>query len=851
MRVIKEYNVEPSLPSELECLRYLAYNLRWTWDHDTISVLRRLDRDLWEQVNHNPVLLLGSIEQERLQARTKDDGYLAQLHRVCDNLERYLTCSSWFNETYDGGRDFRIAYFSAEFGITECIPMYSGGLGILAADHLKSSSDLGLPLVGVGLAYQQGYFHQYLNIDGWQQETYPLNDFYNLPILLERNKDGSPLTITVDMDGRIVYVQVWRAQVGRIPLYLLDTNVPQNNREDQDITDQLYGGDLEMRIKQEIVLGIGGIKVLAALGMNPEVCHMNEGHSAFMALERSRQLVEKHGLSFAEAREATIGGNVFTTHTPVPAGIDEFPPNLIERYFGKYCESLKITLKDLLALGRKSPEDNAEPFNMAIFAIRMAGNSNGVSKLHGKVSRAMWQSLWPNVPQDEVPIGSVTNGIHIPSWISADMADLFNRYLGPAWLRTPVAQTIWERIDQIPDEELWRTHERRRERLVAFARRQLHKQLESSGASPSEVEQADEALDPEALTIGFARRFATYKRATLLLQDPHRLLKILTDTDHPVQFIFAGKAHPRDNEGKDIIRQLVHFARREGVQHRLVFLEDYSMATSRYLVEGADVWLNTPLRPMEASGTSGMKAAANGCLNFSILDGWWAEAYTRDIGWAIGKEEEYDDLNYQNEVESSALYDLLEEDIIPLFYKRGKSGVPRGWTAMMKASMRALCPQYNTNRIVREYLELFYLPAADRWERLSHDSMRLAKVLAHWKSEVQKQWGKVKIERIEADIPDNLKVGDEFQIRALVNLDSLGDDDVSVELYQGVLDPAGSITNGEIIPMTCEKPAENGLYWFYGTIRCQMSGRHGIAIRVLPNHEELNTPHEMGLITWG
>ena len=851
MRIVKEYNVQPSLPPALESLRYLAYNLHWTWDHETIALMRRLDRDLWEEVNHNPVLLLGTIEQERLRVRTNDEGYLAQLQRVCDSLERYLTKKTWFYETYDGNRDFRIVYFSAEFGISEAIPMYSGGLGILAGDHLKSASDLGLPLVGVGLAYQQGYFRQYLNLDGWQQETYPLNDFYNLPILLERNEDGSPVIITVNILGRKVHVQVWRAQVGRVPLYLLDTNLPQNNREDQDITDQLYGGDLELRIKQEIILGIGGIKALDKMNIRPEVCHMNEGHSAFMALERTRQLIEKHGLSFSEAREATIGGNVFTTHTPVPAGIDEFPPAMIERYFHEFCELLKIKCKDLLALGRRNPNDDSEPFNMAIFAIRMAGNSNGVSKLHGKVSRAMWQNLWPNVPQDELPIGSVTNGIHIPSWISTDMAELFNRYLGEAWLWTPANLSIWERIDQIPDEELWRTHERRRERLVAFARRRLHKQLSESGASLSELERTEEVLDPEALTIGFARRFATYKRATLLLQDPDRLLKILTDTDHPVQFIFAGKAHPHDNEGKDIIRRLVHFARREGVQHRLVFLEGYCMSTSRYLVQGCDVWLNTPLRPMEASGTSGMKAAANGCLNLSLLDGWWAEAYTPDIGWSIGKEEKYDDLNYQNEVESSALYDLLEEDIIPLFYKRGKSAVPRGWTEMMKASMRTLCPQYNTNRMVKEYFESFYLPASERLDRLSDDNMRLAKVLAHWKSVLHKQWGKIRVERIEADIPDNLKVGDEFQIRALVNLDSLGSDDVSVELYQGVLDPDGSITNGKILPTVCEKPSEDGLYWFSGTIECRMSGRHGVAIRVLPNHEELNNPHELGLITWG
>ncbi|MFN2219329.1 MAG: alpha-glucan family phosphorylase, partial [Anaerolineae bacterium] len=543
MRPSHTFRVIPALPAKLERLRDLAHNLWWSWNHEAIQLFRRLDRDLWESTGHNPVLILGSIRQERLQIMADDDGFVAYADGVCRVFDRYMAKeSTWYDKAFaaasedkpsEAGKP-RIAYFSAEFGLTESLGIYAGGLGILAGDHMKSASDLGLPLVGVGLLYQQGYFRQYLNPDGWQQELYPENDFYNLPLTLERQLSGAPLLIEVHYPGRIVKAQVWRAQVGRVPLYLLDTNIEDNRPDDRDITDQLYGGDDEMRIRQEILLGIGGIRALEALDLRPAVCHMNEGHSAFLALERIRLLMEEHGLTFAEAREAATAGHVFTTHTPVPAGIDWFHPNLVDRYFSHYYPGLGITRHQFLGLGRTNPDDVNGHFCMAILAMRLANKTNGVSQLHGRVSREMWHEVWPQLPPGEVPIISITNGIHPRSWISDDMADLYDRYLGPRWVERPAELSVWQRVTRIPDEELWRTHERRRERLVAFARRRLSRQLEQRGSRPSEIRQAEEVLDPEALTIGFARRFATYKRATLLFHDIERLARIVSDRDRPV-----------------------------------------------------------------------------------------------------------------------------------------------------------------------------------------------------------------------------------------------------------------------------------------------------------------------------
>jgi starch phosphorylase len=842
------FNIAPSLPEKLERLRPLAYNLVWVWDHEILNLFLRLDLDLWEESGHNPALMLGRIKQERLEALAQDDGFLSQLDRGRQRVEQYMNGQTWYKKIY-GDSKLQVAYFSMEFGITECLVNYSGGLGVLSGDHLKSSSDLGVPVAGVGLLYQQGYFRQYLNIDGWQQQEYPLNDFYNQPIRLARQADGSPVKIEVEYPGRTVKAQVWQVQVGRVPLYLLDTNIAENKSEDQDISDRLYGGDREMRIKQEIMLGIGGFRALLAMNLRPTVCHINEGHSAFLMIDRIRLLMEEHDLSFAAAREAASAGNVFTTHTPVPAGNEYFPPETIDKYLGHYYEKLGISRREFLALGRINPQDDSESFCLTILALRLAAHSNGVSLLHGSVSRRMWQGVWPGVPENEIPISSITNGIHTPSWISNDMAGLFDRYLGPGWREDPGNQALWNRVHQIPDGELWRTHERRRERLVAFTRQQLRAQLEARGAPPAEIAHADEVLNPEALTIGFARRFATYKRATLLLHDPERLKGILGDQERPVQIIFAGKAHPNDNAAKDLIRQLVHFGRQPEVRSHLIFLENYDMVVARYLLQGVDVWLNTPRRPLEASGTSGMKAAANGVLNMSVLDGWWAEAYNMNAGWAIGHGEEYEDEGYQDYVESNNIYELLEKEVVPLFYDRGPDDLPRGWIARMKASMRSICPFFNTNRMVREYAERFYLPATKRHQRLVEDGLAQAKALAAWKERLRREWAKIQVTEVQIDKPDEVQVGDQLTIRTWLRLGELSPDDVAVQLYQGSVDAKGELAWPKAVAMSTGE-SRDGLQEFIGTIRCQTSGLCGYTVRVLPKQENLGNPYEMGLILW-
>ncbi|HNX51310.1 MAG TPA: alpha-glucan family phosphorylase, partial [Thermoanaerobaculaceae bacterium] len=615
---IKTFQVIPRLPQRLAGLREMAYNIMWSWNEEMRALFVRLDRELWDKTYQNPVLVLGTIAQSRLDELAQDEGFLSNYDRTLAHFQAYMREGSWWDKRYK--EKPVIAYFSAEFGLAECLPIYSGGLGVLAGHHLKSASDLGVPLVGVGLLYQQGYFRQYLTADGWQQESYQDNDFYNLPVEPLQDKGGHPLTVEVRLAGRPLTIGVWRAMVGRVPLLLLDTNRPENPRDLQDITDQLYGGDQENRIRQEIVLGVGGLRALRAAGLDPEVCHMNEGHSAFLSLERIRVLMREHKLTFLEALEAVRAGSVFTTHTPVPAGFDIFPPEMVERYFGEYMQEVGIDREQLLAMGRG---DGNNGFNMAVLALRTTAYANGVSRLHGEVSRELFHRFMTNLPVEDVPIGHVTNGAHTRSCVSKEMSGLFDRYLGPDWWRHPGLSETWSAVDSIPDEELWATHERRRERLVAFSRQRLVRQMEQRGASGRDIERARGVLDTRTLTIGFARRFATYKRATLLFSDPERLKSILLNPERPVQIIFAGKAHPKDNEGKEVMKRVVGFCQNEELRRHLLFLEDYDLVMARYLVQGVDVWLNTPRRPMEASGTSGMKVLPNGGLNLSIPDGWW------------------------------------------------------------------------------------------------------------------------------------------------------------------------------------------------------------------------------------
>jgi glycogen phosphorylase len=844
---IHKFHVTPVLSDELQPLRELALNLRWTWNQDSIELFRRIDKSLWETVGHNPIKLLGEVDQERLETLSHDEGFIVHMRRVINELHHHLEQKSWWDKELKSRRDLTVAYFSAEFGIAETLPIYSGGLGILAGDHLKAASDLGVPLVGIGLLYQKGYFQQYLTNDGWQHERYPLNDFPSMPITIERRDDGSPVRILVEMADRQVAAQVWRAQVGRVPLYLLDTNIPANSLEDQEISFELYGGDKEMRIRQELLLGVGGYRALQALDISPTVCHMNEGHSAFLGIERIRSLMEEFNLTLKEAQAASEAGNVFTTHTPVPAGIDVFPVSLVKTYLAPYAEKLGITIDDIVNMGL---DTNGDLFSMAVLAIRFSNRINGVSKLHGEVSRGMFCDLWEGAPKEEIPIYHVTNGIHIRTWTSFDMAQLYDRYLGPKWHQDFGKDSVWESIREIPDEELWRTHERRRERMVAFTRKLHRQQLENRGASDSELKGALEVLDPAALTIGFARRFAPYKRGTLLFHDFDRLVTLISDVDRPVQFIFAGKAHPQDQKGKEFIRKLIHHVRDERIRRRVVFIENYEMSIARYLVQGCDIWLNTPRRPREASGTSGMKATANGALNLSILDGWWDEGYSREAGWAIGHGEEYEDEAYQDMVESRAIYDLLETDVIPLFYDRGGDGVPRGWTAKMKTSLRLLCPEFNTNRMVADYATQFYLGSADRYQKLTDNDCARARTLAAWQEYIVAEWAGVGIISVHSSGTEDAMVGNEVSVWCQVKLGKLKPEDVVVQAFHGQVTTGEDIHDPESINLGCEGETESGVYLFKGAITCRRSGREGFAVRVLPAHDDLCHPHSMRRVHW-
>ncbi|MFP4581577.1 MAG: alpha-glucan family phosphorylase [Candidatus Sumerlaeia bacterium] len=846
---INAYTVAPSLPEPLKCLETLAYNLRWTWNITALTLFQRLDRNLWQETYHNPIRMLGLVKQERLEKLCHDDGFMAHMENAWKEFQDYMEGPNWFNQNYGGPEALSIAYFSFEFGIAESVPIYSGGLGVLAGDHIKASSDLGLPLIGVSLLYREGYFQQYLNQDGWQQEVYPENDFYNMPVRLLTDDDGNPVRVKVDLPGRQVAVQLWKMQVGRCNMVLLDTNVPENNPDDREITAQLYGGDAEMRIKQEIVLGIAGVRALQAAGYTPDIYHMNEGHAAFLALERTRMIMEEKKIGFNEAMEAVRASNVFTTHTPVPAGNDMFNPGLVEYYFQDYIKNLGLHLDQFLGLGRMNAHDRGESFNMTILALNHASRSNGVSELHGAVSRKMWKNNWPGVPEHEIPIDSITNGVHTRVWISMEMGNLFDRYLGPRWNQDPSDATIWDRAEEIPDAELWRTHERRRERLVAFARRRLGRQLVKRGAPESEIEMADEVLDPEALTIGFARRFALYKRGTLLLRDKDRLKKLLIDRDRPIQFLFAGKAHPNDTMAKEIIRELVHFMRDPAIRLRVVFLENYDMNVARYLMQGVDVWLNTPRRPLEASGTSGMKAAANGGLNVSILDGWWCEGYDPSNGWSIGKGEEYQDLEKQDAIESAALYDLLEKEVIPTFYDRGADGLPHGWIKKMKSAIRMSCARFSANRMVSDYVQGPYMGAASLGVNMAADDLKGAKEFAGWKKKIRENWRDVVLVDMQIPSGKEMIVGQELQVEAKLKLGKIKPEDIKVQVYHGNLNAKDEIQDSEVADLGFQE-SKDGVHRFAGNIPCESSGRYGFALRVVPFHESMSSPFETKLIYW-
>ncbi len=841
-----EYTVNPQIPRALKPLEELAHNLWLSWNHDALTLFTRLDFDAWMQSQQNPVRMLGMVAQERFEKLAEDDSYLAALNAVVDKFRKYKAGKDTW---YRGSKKNTIAYFSMEYGLDVSLPIYSGGLGVLSGDHLKSASDLGLPLVGVGLLYQQGYFQQYLNADGFQQESYPENDWYNMPVRKVTDADGNEVKISVQLSESRVVARVWEVKVGRISLYLLDANLDENSEANRAITATLYGGDREMRIKQEILLGIGGLRALRAMDINPAVTHMNEGHSAFLGIERIREYMQLHGLNRHEAIQAIWPTNIFTTHTPVPAGNERFGIDLMHKYFHAITDGTGFSWDEFIALGRENPEDVQEPFCMTVLAIRLSAYNNGVSELHGAVSRDMWKQIWPELPVSEVPITHITNGVHTRSFLSPELKDLLDRYFGPRFYDEPTYIDIWDRMNRVSDEELWRIHEMRKNQLVTFTRDRLKRQLTRRGASQSQVVHADEVLSPYTFTISFARRFATYKRATLLFRDPDRLRRLLTNPDRPVQIIFAGKAHPHDIPGKNLIKDIVHFASDPEIRSKIVFLENYDLEIAKYLVSGSDIWLNTPRRPMEASGTSGMKAAINGVLNTSILDGWWAEGYDPECGYAIGAGEEYEDEEMQDEIESKLLYDLLEREIIPTYYERGRDGLPRGWISKMKASMADLGGQFSTSRMLTEYSERFYLPALKNYEKVNKNELAQARQLNEYIQRLHHEWKNVSVFKIEGGGGRSLKVGDSFSVECHVHLGKIDPAEVTVQVYTGRIDAEGELEDPQTVDMKVAGQDEEG-HIFKVKVRCRHAGRQGFAVRVLPSNPDLVHPFVPGLVRW-
>jgi starch phosphorylase len=809
-----------------------------------------LDAELWEQVGHNPVRFLSAVEPRLLERAAENVEYLQQYNSVISDFDHYMhprPDETWFTSTYPELANKTIAYFSAEFGLHESLPIYSGGLGILSGDHCKEASDLGLPFVGVGFLYPQGYFTQRVTRDGVQEATYDKLHFAEAPAVPAIGPDGNEVVISVDLPGRRIYAKVWKLLVGRVPLYLMDTDVAPNAPGDRELSARLYGGDREIRISQEIVLGIGGVRALRALGIEPAAWHINEGHAAFLSLERCRELVA-HGLSFNEAREIVSANSLFTTHTPVPAGNDTFSYDLIDRYFGSYWGQLGLNRDQFMDVAR---EDHGwgPTYGMTVLALKLTGQHNGVSALHGAVSRKMWQFLWPGLDVDEVPIGYITNGVHTFSWIAPEMNELFGRYLDRDWGRYVDEQGFWnQRINNIPDEELWKTHQRRKEVLAGYARHRLRQQHLRLGEGFLQIAEFDNIINPNALIIGFARRFATYKRATLLFRDINRLRRLLDDPERPVIIVFAGKAHPADEPGKALIEQIYRASRSNEFRGKIIFLENYDIDMARYLVSGTDLWLNNPIRPYEASGTSGQKAALNGQPNCSILDGWWAEGYNGKNGWAIGEEREYHDQNIQAEADSLSLYRLLEEEIIPSFFERGNDGTPHQWTDYMKEAIRTCTPIFSMRRMVKEYTTRYYVPEIEQSMQVAQDNYAQMRSLAAWKEHVRQGWNSLEL-YVDGRREGQLSLGEGLDVHAWLRMDSLRPEDVCVELVYGEIKDEHAMPH-YALPMNYTKRELDGSYRYDLRLQPSESGSIAYNVRVVPTHPALREKYEMGLIRW-
>src|SRR5438094_196228 len=850
MPTFQTYNVTPTLPTALEPLREMSFNLWWTWEPAARRLFRLLDPELWSRTNHNPVRMLQLSRQSRLEELSQDKTFLRELKEVHDAFRDYLARKDTYGKIGAGSAIKNpVAYFSAEFGFHESIPNYSGGLGFLASDHCKSASDLDLNFVAIGLLYRHGYFRQQIDKEGIQEAINLNQNFHHLPIREVRRGDAN-LLVSVPILDREVYARLWELCVGRVSVYLLDTDTPENSAEDRLLTAELYGGDLEMRMRQEIMLGIGGVKALNALGIQPDVFHMNEGHSAFLGLERIRLNVVEKKLDFYSALQVVAAANVFTTHTPVPAGHDSFSREMMQKYFSKVAKELNIPFDELFSFGhtRLNPD---EPFSMTILALRLSRHANGVSKLHGEVTRSLWKDVWAGVPVHEVPITSITNGVHTKTWMAPEFEALYRKHLGP-WEEHVTEPEFWRGVIDIPDAQLWETHQKLKLRLIEFVRERVRLRRQRVGESPEAIRKVNRILDPEILTIGFARRFATYKRGALLFSDKERLKRLLNDATRPVQFIFAGKAHPRDEAGKALIQEVYKFSREVGFENRIVFLEDYDSYIARRLVQGVDLWLNHPLRPLEASGTSGMKSAPNGGINLSVLDGWWREGYNGNNGWAIGPEINNGTIEFQNEVDAGSLYQLLENQIIPLYYAKPDGKLPLAWLQLMRESIRSVTPVFNTHRMVKEYTERLYIPAAKSHKDFSRDNCAAATHLSQWKTQIRKDWPEVRISDVQIGNKDrqSILVGESLQITARVHLGAVDPQHVRVETYHGEADN-GDIRNPTATVLDQASQADgDGNYLYQGSVPASESGTYGFSVRGVLTHPHLMQMHELPLITW-
>lgn len=852
MYVFNRITVNPQLPKRIEKLSEIANNLWWSWNTEFLRLFQKIDIDLWDRVSKNPIKFLKQVSQESLEKASKDLIFLREYDKVVENFENYMKSkNTWFSNKYPENKKDLIAYFSAEYGLDETMPIYAGGLGILSGDHLKSASDLGIPLIAVGLLYKQGYFNQKINGYGQQESEYNNIDLYDLPITPVKDEKGDDLTIYVKYPKRRLYLKVWQVNVGRVKLYLLDSDIDKNNEEDRDVTLKLYGGDQEMRIRQEIVLGMAGTKLVSkVLNLNPTVYHMNEGHSAFLTLELIKDTIRDKQVSFEVAQDIVTSKTVFTTHTPVPAGNDIFPIDLVEKYFKDFWPRLGLSREEFLKMGMKPGLDLDQGFNMGILALKIAGKKNGVSKLHGAVSRELFGDVWPNIAPSESPITHVTNGIHTCSWLAPKIKELYNKYLMPYWQDNIAQDKTWEKIKNIPDDKLWGVHQERKEKLLNLVKENTTERLRRSGYSYEEINEVTSKINPNALTIGFARRFATYKRATLIFRDLERITQIINNEERPVQLIFAGKAHPVDKEGFDLIKYIHEISMMPQFKGKIFILENYNIAMSRYLVSGVDVWLNNPRRPMEASGTSGQKASVNGAINFSVLDGWWAEGYTQNNGWTIGTNAEYESYEAQDSADSESMYYTLEEKIVPTYYQKDKNGISKKWMEIMKNSIITTGGKYSTSRMLEDYANKLYMPLCKLTDKYFNNIDNVAEFNS-WKKEIATNWKDIKIKQLNNLDNITIDAGNKIEVKCEVELPNIDIENITVEVYYGKILENGIVENISIIPMELEKyDKEEKKYQYTSKIELKTGGNYGYTFRIMPKHKMLIEPSNLNLIKW-